>query len=153
MNQIINISYIFLLTLFLSEGNIFSWFPAILPKLVDERRVSRRKFFARKMWTSILRTRTRASSRLRRDYLSCRWHRSLGVSVFLRRKERRSQWLQVIFFACENIPTASLQLVTPSSPPLSRILNSVLFVDDSSPFHPSFLSFFLRSIYSERKVL
>lgn len=70
-----------------------------------------------------------------------------GVSVFPRRKERRSQWLQVIFSACENIPTASLRLVTPSSPSPSRTVNSVLFVDDSSLFLPYLpFSFALRRI-------
>lgn len=89
----------------------------------------------------ILRTRTRELLPGYAGIISgYRWHRSLGVSVFPRRKERRSQWLQVIFSACENIPTASLRLVTPSSPSPSRTVNSVLFVDDSPPFLPSSLS-------------
>lgn len=162
MNQTTNTSHIFPLTSLISDiflANIFPQFPAIFPKLVDERRLDGPEGsspLGKHEQVSYSRTRSRASSRLRRDYVDHRWHRSLGVSVFLRRKKRRSQWLQVIFSACRNIPTASLRLVTPSPPPLSRAVNSVLFVDDSLPPSPlpppPPLSFTLWSI-SERKVL
>jgi len=50
MNQI----FLFMLLLSDIDANIFSRFSAIFPKLIDERRVSRRKFLVRKIRTSIV---------------------------------------------------------------------------------------------------